>query len=422
MMRLGTKTAATALALCFVALHAVQIASPLRLNTDAQRLLLMAGSAADGHGFLVHGEQDYLPTGYPALVFVLIKLGLGSAPWLAAANLFAVLAGCALFFILLQSLGEVSPAGRWLLAIAPLASWIFIKHVSIPLTESLYFGVSMAALAAWWRCWRAGRGREIAAWCVTAVALGFVAFKVRTVGAALMATAAPVLAFHPHLQNSARLRSRPWLIAGSVVIVGGGLATWLFLLRHTGPREGYLQQQWLAMRSGEFVETVVRSRLLEFAELVVNFPLGRFPMFAWGGIGFIAIAGCAVGWLRLLRKLPPVAFYTAIYTAIIVVWPYYDPRFWMPLLGVLALCLALTLREWPALRVACASVFFGLGLLALLYSVRLSLSGPAYFADHYGGGSYRAGYRAAYGLPHEAGEVAPDVVVLVRRFDPHAQP
>ena len=60
------------LAFCFV----LQVVSPLRLNTDAIVLLSMGESGAHGGGFLDDGLKTAFPPGYPALLALLLSLGL----------------------------------------------------------------------------------------------------------------------------------------------------------------------------------------------------------------------------------------------------------------------------------------------------------------------------------------------------------
>ncbi|MGC2274192.1 MAG: hypothetical protein WA539_19615, partial [Candidatus Sulfotelmatobacter sp.] len=59
--------------------YLMQIASPLRLVGDGVDYLLQASSAADGYGFRVHGEKSMRPPGYPALIFLLLKAGIGKS-------------------------------------------------------------------------------------------------------------------------------------------------------------------------------------------------------------------------------------------------------------------------------------------------------------------------------------------------------
>ena len=63
-----------------VLLYALQAFGPLRLANDGIVYLSLATSALDGHGFTFHGAPERYPLGYPALLFLLAKTGLGK-PW-----------------------------------------------------------------------------------------------------------------------------------------------------------------------------------------------------------------------------------------------------------------------------------------------------------------------------------------------------
>ena len=54
----------------------VQIVSPLRLNADSIVLLSMTDSAVHGGGFTLDGQKTVMPPGYPALLAVLVRVGL----------------------------------------------------------------------------------------------------------------------------------------------------------------------------------------------------------------------------------------------------------------------------------------------------------------------------------------------------------
>ena len=59
--------------------YLLQIVSPLRLNTDSLRLLSMASSWVDGGNFLVNGNKDQFPVGYPMFLGLLEKGGVGNS-------------------------------------------------------------------------------------------------------------------------------------------------------------------------------------------------------------------------------------------------------------------------------------------------------------------------------------------------------
>ena len=87
------------LVICF----ALQVFSPLRLNTDAISYLSMADSAAHGGGLLDNGQKTVFPPGYPALLSVLLRIGLAHSWSIVALSLVFLLAGLkALYFVLVR--------------------------------------------------------------------------------------------------------------------------------------------------------------------------------------------------------------------------------------------------------------------------------------------------------------------------------
>src|SRR5262245_45619549 len=65
----------------------LQTFTPLRINTDAVTLMSMAESAAHGRGFLDDGERSVFPPGYPAILAVLLKLGLAHSWIIVSLNM-----------------------------------------------------------------------------------------------------------------------------------------------------------------------------------------------------------------------------------------------------------------------------------------------------------------------------------------------
>ena len=437
----GRTLVAFVLAVVLVGLHSVQLFSPLRLNTDACRLLNMAVSAAEGSGFLVHGQPDVLPNGYPAAILLLMKLGAGTTFWVNALNLAALLIACGLLFLMTAYLQSVryEPGVRILLCVLPLASWVSIKHVSIPLTESLYTGVSMASVAALVAFWKSHRTTAMLSWLAIAGLLAWYAMKVRTVGVSLFCASVLTLAFHPQMYHlAARFFPKSprgwWRVAGISIAC---LALVLLVLRFANlsavmPSSGYLRIQSDALRSGigRLIGNLLSMRLQEAGEVFLNLPASKFARLGltFDLVGAIAVTVCGLGWWRLCRILPPLAFYMAFYCAIIFLWPFHDVRFWMPLLPALVLCVWLVVQPLLRMKWLCFSaltylcVFLGLGFAALFFSVRISLATPQEFAEIYGDHSYRTSYSVAFGGEEtDSSAVNADVIGLLRRFDSRAQ-
>jgi hypothetical protein len=100
------------------------------------------------------------------------------------------------------------------------------------------------------------------------------------------------------------------------------------------------------------------------------------------------------------RQFSSPEIYFICYVGIILVWPYGDPRFWLPILPLVMVYARLGLSSWlrtnrwaPVLG-AFKLAFALTGVIALIYTTRLSLSGPA-FPLLYATGPLRATYCAA---------------------------
>jgi len=168
-------------------------------------------------------------------------------------------------------------------------------------------------------------------------------------------------------------------------------------------------------------------KLNDWGELVINTSAAKLPAaMRWA----VAAGGAAVPLAMLLgarqrRRLAAVDVYMASYCAILLVWPYQDARFWIPvfplLLGYAGLAAAQYTRfaavRWTA--VAYLSAFGLLGLVALAYSTWISLAHDR-FPERFAGGVYRASYHAAWAPgPTPAGggaRVDPQIVRLVQRY------
>ena len=120
------------------------------------------------------------------------------------------------------------------------------------------------------------------------------------------------------------------------------------------------------------------------------------------------------------KRVEVIDVYLAGYGAILLVWPYRDARFWIPVFPILVGYSWLVFQwagRWRGIRWG-APVYLAsysvLGAVALAYISWISLSGDS-FPDRYAGGVYRESYQAAYGIRPQAGrETAGSDFQLVR--------
>jgi hypothetical protein len=419
---------AAGLALLLVSLaYLVQIASPLRLVGDGVDYLLQASSASDGTGFRVHGQQSMRPPGYPALIFLLVKAGIGKSWAIVALNCLLLGIGCWSSYYVLRSSFAFEAGTAQMICLLTLLSFVMVKHVTYPLSDVCFFGASMPCLLLLLRA-EADTSRK-RYWSLAAAApLLALSIEVRTIGIALI----PAFAWAA-VGGAPWARSVPqWLrrhkIASLVllflVLVGMAWAGKIFL------HSRYLQFNAKVLHNrgvlGNFVSDL-SYHTQEWGELAVNAPVSKLP----AGLelpvriaGFLALLVAAIGLWEKRRTVDASFWYVAGFAAIVFAYPWFDTRLWLPVLPLLIGYVLLGARRMvpsrllrPAVLAYC-SVYCLLGVVALGYSTRLTFAG-ARFPDLYGDGSLRATYRTALlgESPKNGGDVDRDSLYLLRRYE-----
>lgn len=381
-----------------VAVYLVQLASPLRLDTDSASYPQIASSIADGHGANPPGTPSF-PIGYPLLVAGLDDVGLGTAWALVALNLaFLALAIASLWIVLRRGL-DLGEATGAVCALTLLSSSV-AKHTVMPLSEIVFFGLAAAALALLTISAANGRRSLLAGGIILALA----ACSVRTAGIALVP--AVVLAF-----RSWRSRLAAAIIAG----VGAALVV--------VPAPRYLDEL-----SGGWRDGLLRSGSREGRDLLelVGAAVGNIPESKIGnvspfliGIGAVALLATAAVVVTRRRCLGPVDGWVLGSLVVVFAWPSDASRFVLPLFPFLLGYGALLARRWRPAGIAYATLFATLGLVAIALSTRLTLSGEQ-FPERYAGGKLAPTYGVAWGLaePGDLAHVYRPVLDVLRRYDP----
>ena len=414
--------------------YLIQAFSPLRINTDAYTLLSMAVSAYQGNGYLVDGHSAKLPIGYPFLVETLLHAGLASSMSLVLLNLVCLFAGLLAWHVWFK-MNETSA-----LTIMPIAfvlsSWVMVKHVTLPLTELLYFAVSSFSL--FFAClFFRERGPKMWWWFTASTLLAYLAFQCRSVGIVFFPVLALTALCHPTIFAGLVLRRKLRYVIVSSLVVSLFV---IIIIKKTGlqlvTREGYvydvLQSLIQQRASNVFIQNLLY-RILEFGEVFSNMPSSQAPQFLliFYLVGLVAWMVVLYGAYRLYPCKPffPLLLYFVSYAALMLAWPFYDPRYWLPLLPVLIIMLLTAVKDleshWPPARFAFRLymvVFFVLGSAALLISTRVSLSGKD-FSEVFGKrGERRMSYRFAFnnGEYVDMSKVDTGTVRLLRIFEPLA--
>ena len=415
-----------------VAGYLLQLFSPLRLNHDAVRLLSMACNAHETGSYLVDGNVEQYPPGYPYMVKLLLDSGLGRTGWINLLNLFWLGVSCAGWFWIARHQAGFTPSAARLTVLLSLFSWVIIKHTVIPLTDLPYLGLSTLALIFLQRFWAA---TARLAWrdLGLALILSLAAMQVRTVGVALLASAATTVACHPlilrHVPARLRFGSRTVFAAGTLA-----LTTFLALATTDWFRAIFTNSYFLSLIAFLRGETAVSPgqvlswRLTEISALVLNFPLpanlGILPAIP----GAVALPALVCVMRSNWDAHRPWILYAGLYMGILLLWPFTDPRFLLPLIPLTILLVVSAAKRFTkksagrrVFTLAYLVAFVALGVAALGYNTRLSLAGER-FASLYGLPDTRATYAHAFGLEPAPGSPPPHEswLRLLRRFEPRA--
>ncbi|MGD9689917.1 MAG: hypothetical protein AB7K52_09725 [Phycisphaerales bacterium] len=431
------RVVATAIALVLLA-HALAVLSPLRVNFDSVLLLEMVENHLAGRGWNPDMRSQH-PVLYPMIVRALHAFGLAGPAGLVPLNVLMLAVGLWMFDRVLarafSALPGGAPARRVILLLTAL-SWVVVKHAALVVTDVVFFGLAAAAILAMERAasapWSArpawtGRG----GWLSLGAALAVACVLTRTVGIALLPGLAwAALGGAPGLSAGARFLSRrPFFGVGvlSVAAVSAGAGAWV--LTRTSYWAG-LRDEVQGLSLLEIAARIAGFRLSDLGQTLLNVPESVVPAPARGVLiaaGLVGAALVLVGLWNARARLAPTHVVLLAYAAILLAWPFADPRFLLPVLPILGALVVESLRPLWMIRAgavlawAYVIVFSALGCGALALSLRLTFAGPR-FPDLYGSGVYADSYRAAMGQPHDPTRVDPLVVRLLRRFDPAHAP
>jgi hypothetical protein len=372
------------LALCYL----VQAATPLRLHPDSVVLLSMADSFAHGGGLLFHGQPTVFPPGYPAFVALLLKMGLAHNWVLLLFNFVSLSAGLwAAGYILSRRLFDtIYPV--WIVCLVSVCSFVFVKYSTIPLTEAAFFGLAMCSLAVLESASQLRFGREfwlriIAGWLSILAAL-----TVRRVGLALIPALLWSIFSHKEVRAYVRRLSISMKIA---TLLGFGCAcaitAWTVIETST-----LRDRQGVMSSLPDVISRTLIARFRELSEMTLNLSFSVLPStvrpvaLLVGGMLLALILG---GVMRSRRQIHTTTVFLCSYCVIIFAWPYYDTRFWLPVIPLLAAYAGLSIEHLIAryrflrgcLRVYLA-VFMFIGLLTIGWSTAIAFSGER-FPDTY---------------------------------------
>jgi hypothetical protein len=183
---------------------------------------------------------------------------------------------------------------------------------------------------------------------------------------------------------------------------------------------------------GNFFAENFKNHFSDLTEVFLNMPANKVIGYIPGGAGpavFVVLGVACLAWLlyNTFSRKSKVPFYIRMYllfyVIIIMNWPYYDPRFWVPILPLLVVVILQTpfnniawLKGVSRLYLA---AYLALGLFAAVYSLYIGLDKER-FAQKQAAGVYRNEYEIKYfgkPLSDTAKHVDEEVLNILKKYD-----
>ena len=384
--------------LILVAIYFLQAATPLRLHPDTVVFLSVAETAEHGGGFLFHGRPTVFPPGYPALLALLIRLHMAQVRVIVSLSVLSVVIGLLAVRYIIQSegFGEHVALGVCILS---LLSFVFVKYSAIPLSDTLFFALSMWCLAAMKQ--PRSSGFSLRRTVVGAVLL-IASVCVRRVGIALIPAMVYLLIFGCDVRGYVmRLSVR---MKGAAVLLAASASA---LVAYTIYGTSTLRDFTASLKGHAFTDMALRiltHRLKELGEIALNVPAAALPPIGQAVLAVVGVLafGFVCGGVASRRKqFGVIEAYFIAYVAIIFVWPFADPRFWLPVIPLLMAYSGLALQRLMQGAMAreflrgYVVLFAVIGLVALATSTALTFSGSR-FPDAYAYEEFHSTYCAAW--------------------------
>jgi hypothetical protein len=400
------------------ALYLLNCLTPIRLHVDMVRYFLIKDCIEYGCPPDSDAAKDYMPYGYTALLLLLSKLRLLHSFVLVLINILYLAGG---LLMVKKLFGETLRPYAMLFIV--LLNWTVIKYVTHPMSEMQYVFFSMCSLYFFHRYTKDKR----AALLVVAFALGGLAFLTRSVGISLMAALIAGLVWqYREAVMKLLLRNKVYVVAIFGVIVGVLIFSKQLGVDHY---TGVFTKQF---QKGVTFAAMIKWHFAEWSEVGFNTSIVKiFPyvpsaaaklVFTIAGVLFFA----GFGWVLYIRKNDVpfiVKAYLAFYTVLMFDWPFYDPRFWIPVLPLIAAVIAqlpLPKARMPRIlaTVFCAA-YIMLGVVAVGYMTYTSLNKKV-MARTQANGVYRNEYETVlFGKPltDTARHIDPDALSIINRYN-----
>ncbi|MEI9942602.1 MAG: LPXTG cell wall anchor domain-containing protein [Chitinophagaceae bacterium] len=401
---------------CLIAVYFVNCLSPLRLHVDTLRYFAVKDCIEFGCPPDSFAATDYLPYGYTALLIFLSKIGLLKSVSIILINCFYLFAG--LWFV--KKFFKLSSP---LLILLVITNWTIIKFVTHPLSEMQYLFFSMGSLYFFYKYKTNKKILDL----LVAFIFAVITFITRTVGVTLIGALALGVVWEYRKQLIEFFRKNIiWAISLFVVIVGVAIFSKQLGLNHY---TGVFTKQF---DEGLGISKMLEWHFTEWSELFLNTSSVKVLPYLPGSSGAVifVIVGIALfaGFLYLLvfrkNNIPfYIKAYILFYSLLMFNWPFYDPRFWVPILPlIIGVIMQASFSKHKVVKWIMSlylAAYLIMGVISIGYMTYTSLNKKV-FARTQANGAYRNEYETIfYGTPQSdtAQYVNPATLDVLKRYN-----
>jgi hypothetical protein len=381
----------------FFAILAVYIAdcfSPLRLHVDTVRYYAIKDCIEFGCPLNSDAATDYFPYGYTVLLLLFSKLGILKSFPIVFINVVYLIGG----LCFLYKTFEKSLSPYFFFAVI-LLNWLFVKFTAHPLSEMQYIFFSLAGIFYYHRFTQQKKIKYL----LLSLLLGWIAFMTRTIGITLIGAIAIDLLWQYKEKQLSFFRKNRLLVIGTLAVLTVLLVLFSKILgiNHYGDvlRE-HFKEAPLFKRIGW--------RFKEWGEIFINTPSNKVIDRLAGKTGefaFMAIGLGIFGWFMYTLFSRKNSFplyikaYIVFYCLIMFNWPFNDPRFWLPVMPIMAAVVLQGSIPQTGLfrfgRAAYLALYVSLGVFSAGYMVYSSFN-KEFLAHNQAKGAYRNEYETHF--------------------------
>jgi len=367
--------------------------------------------------------SDFLPYGYPVLLAGLSGLGILQPFTIVLINCLYAFAG---LYLLKKIFGQ-HVSTLWFIVIV-LFNWTWIMIVTCPLSEMQYFFLSSASLY----CFFIYTRNKNYAYLFLSALCCILAVFTRTAGIAL--AAALIIGLFWHYKAAIQRIPRRYILLIMILVILGAVSLFFVRRLRIADYSSYFYS-YFKKDTGHFVLSNLNNHFTEAGELFLNVSL-QTVLLKWH-IPAIRILFIVAGLLffglfvyRLIAQKDRTPFYIKayllIYAFIIFNWPYYDPRFWVPVFPFMVIVLLPSSAgrkagKTPIIRLYLAA-YFAIGVITAALWLYNGFSKQR-FARSQAGGLYRNEYQLHFfGRPRvDSIHYNQDAIDILRRYDTHGK-